>query len=86
MKCFDVDMDKVAEGLGLKLKPILEPHKLSERVEEKIKQELKDNPHLGSVDALRQRLLMDELDNMYDMLYSIIEDFERYKYLERKKK
>lgn len=68
------------------MKSKLESHKPSERIEEKIEDMVKTGLPPESLDSLRQHFLMKELDAMYDMLYQVVEDFERYKYLERKKK
>ena len=66
------------------MKTKLEPHKLSERIEEKVQEELK-NGYVLSVETLRQRLLMEELDTMYEILYHLVDDFGRHVYTESKK-
>lgn len=65
---------------------LTEPHKLSERVEERVASELKINPNILSIDALRTRILMEELDTMADTLYNLVEHVARQEYLGRKKK
>lgn len=67
-------------------KSLLENHQLSKRVEERLAEEVKNNPNYLSLDALKERVLMDELDMMYDTLYDLVEHVARGEYLNRKKK